>query len=162
MIGGQTITEHEKLLALANSNLRQQREQVIRNTLRVLTHNTTGVSTSGVEVTQQSSVPLGGFLGLTLLGEVVALSVDKVGDGSLNGELGVSVRVGGAQGAVFGDGDHIGETSRIAVDGGGAGEDNVVDIVFLHGAEEVDGAVDIDEVVIERFFARLADGLPID
>jgi hypothetical protein len=29
----------------------------------------------------------------------------------------------------------------------------------LHGAQEVDGAVDVDEVVVEGFFAGLADGL---
>lgn len=111
------------------------------------------MSTCRVEITQQSGIPFRSLLGLTLLSEVVALSVDEIGDGSLNGEFGVSVRVGGTEGAVFGDGDHVGEASSIAVDGGGAGEDNVIDIVFLHGAEEVDCAVDVDEVVIEGFFA---------
>ena len=76
------------------------------------------------------------------------MSVNEVGDGSLDGELGVSVRVGRTERALFGDGDHIGETSGVAVDGSGAGEDDVVDIVFLHGAEEVEGAVDVDEVVV--------------
>lgn len=117
------------------------------------------MSASGVEVTQQSGVPLLSLLGLALLGEVIALSVDEVGDRSLDGELGVSVRVGGTERALFGDGDHVGETSGVAVDGGGAGEDDVVDIVLLHGAEEVDGAVDVDEVVVEGFLAGLADGL---
>lgn len=111
------------------------------------------MSTSGVEVSQQSSVPLLGFAGVTSLGEVIALGVDEIGNSGLNGELGVSVRVGRAERAVLGDGDHVGEAGGIAVHGGRTGEDDVVDIVFLHGTEQVDGAIDVDEVVIKGFLA---------
>lgn len=154
-----TVTEHEQLLALASGDLSQQRQQVVRDTLGVLAHDAAGVGTGGVEVAEQGTVPLLGLGGVAGLGGVVALSVDDVGDGGLDGELGVTVGVGGAQGAVLGDGDHVGEAGGIAVNGGGAGEDDVVDVVADHGAEEVDGAVDVDLVVVEGLLTGLTNGL---
>lgn len=130
--GLHTITEDHQLLALASGNLGKQGEQVVGDTLGVLAHDTAGVGTSGVEVAEQSTVPLLGLGLVAGLGGVVALGVDHVGDGGLDGELGVAVRVGGAQRAVLGDGDHVGEAGGITVDGGGAGEDNVGDIVLDH------------------------------
>lgn len=89
--------------------------------------------TSRVEVTQQSAVPLVRLSLVARLGRVVALGVDHVRDGVLNGEFGVAVRIGRAQWAVFGDWDHIREAGGIAVDGGRAGEDDVGDVVTHHG-----------------------------
>lgn len=154
-----TVTEDHQLLALASGNLCEEREQVVRHTLGVLAHDTAGVGTSGVEVTEQSTVPLLGLGGVASLGGVVALSVDHIGDGGLDGELGVTVGVGGTERAVLGDGDHVREAGGITVDGGGAGEDNVGDVVLHHGAEQVDGAVDVDLVVIQRLLARFTNGL---
>lgn len=113
--------------------------------------------TAGVEVAQQSAVPL--LERLALLLQVVALSVDVVGDDVLNHGLGAAVGVGRANGAVLGDGDHVGESGRIAVDGGGGGEDDVGDIVAGHGLEEGDAAADVDAVVLERDHRGLSDGL---
>jgi len=160
MIGyRRTVSEHEELLPLASRDLSQQRQQVVRDTLGVFAHDTAGVGARRVEVAQQSGVPLLSLLGLASLFQVVALCVDEVRDGILNGVLGVSVRVGWAQGALLGDGDHVREAGRIAVDGGRAGEDDVGDIVALHGAQQADGAVDVDMVVVEGSLGRLADGL---
>lgn len=137
----------------------KKREKVVRDTLRVLTHDATGVSTSGVEVAKEGRVPLLGVIRLSSFGGIVALSVDDVGDGGLNGELGVSVGVGGAQRALLGDGNHVGEAGSITVDGGRAGEDNVGDIVADHGAKETESAVDVDHVVVQWSFTGLANGL---
>lgn len=160
-VGGRkhTVTEDHQLLALAGGDLGEQGEQVVGDTLGVLTHDAGGVGTSGVEVTEQSTVPLLGLGLVAGLDSVVALSVDHVGDGGLNGNLGVTVGVGGAQRALLGDGDHVGETGGIAVDSGGAGEDNVGDVVADHRAQKVDGAVDVDHVVVQGLLAGLADGL---
>lgn len=117
------------------------------------------MSTGGVEVAEQGTVPLLGLSLVAGLDGVVALSVDDVGDGGLDGELGVAVGVGGTQRALLGDGDHVGEASGITVDGGGAGEDDVGDIVADHGAQEADGAVDVDVVVVQRLLTGLTDGL---
>lgn len=117
------------------------------------------MSTGGVEVAEQGTVPLLGLGLVAGLDSVVALSVDDVGDGGLDGELGVAVGVGGTQRALLGDGDHVGEASGITVDGGGAGEDDVGDIVADHGAQEADGAVDVDVVVVQRLLTGLTDGL---
>lgn len=156
---GHTVTEDHQLLALAGGDLREQGEQVVGDTLGVLAHDTAGVGTSGVEVAEQGTVPLLGLGLVAGLDGIVALSVDHVGDGGLNGELGVSVRVGGAQRAVLRDGDHIGEAGGVTVDGGGGGEDDVGDVVLHHGAEEVDGAVDVDQVVVQGLLTGLTDGL---
>lgn len=157
--GKHTVTEDHQLLALAGGDLSEQREQVVRDTLGVLTHDTGGVGTGGVEVTEQGTVPLLGLGLVAGLDGVVALSVDHVGDGGLNGELCVAVGVGGAQRALLGDGNHVGEAGGIAVDGGGAGENNVGDVVADHRAQKVDGAVDVDHVVVQGLLAGLADSL---
>lgn len=154
-----TITEDHQLLALASGDLGKQGEQVVGDTLGVLAHDTAGVGTGGVEVAEQSTVPLLGLGLVAGLGGVVTLGIDQVGDGGLDSELGVAVGVGGTQRAVLGDGDHVGEAGGITVDGGGAGEDNVGDIVLDHGAQEVDGAVDVDQVVVQGLLAGLANGL---
>src|SRR5699024_1068480 len=101
-IGKRTVTEHKQLLALAGGNLSEQGKEVVGDTLGVLAHDTTGVGTGRVEVAQQSAVPLLGLGLVASLGGVVPLGVDHVGDSVLNSELGVSVGVGGAQGAHFG------------------------------------------------------------
>lgn len=137
----------------------EQGEQVVRDTLGVLAHDTAGVGTSGVEVAQQSAVPLGSLGLVACLGGVVTLGVDNIGNGELNSVLGVAVGVCRAERADLGDGDHVGETGGISVHGSGAREDNVGDIVTDHGAEKTDGAVDVDMVVVEGLLARLADGL---
>lgn len=157
-----TITEDQQLLALASGDLCKQGKQVVGDALGVLAHDTAGVGTGGVEVAQQSTVPLLGLGLIAGLGGVVALSVDHVGDGGLDGKLGVAVGVGGAQRALLGNGDHVGEAGGIAVDGGRAGEDNVGDIVANHRAQEVDGAVDIDQVVVQGLLAGLANSLRAD
>ncbi|KKA16122.1 hypothetical protein T310_10320, partial [Rasamsonia emersonii CBS 393.64] len=154
-----TIAENKELLPLSGRDLSQKGQQVVGNTLRVFTHDAAGVGARRVEVTQQGSVPLLGLISLSGLGEVVALRVDEVRDGRLNNELGVSVGVRGAQGALLGDGDHVREARRVTIDSGRAGEDNVGDIVALHSAEQVDRAVDVDMVVVERPLAGLADSL---
>lgn len=88
-----------------------------------------------------------------------ALGVDVVGDHGLDTELGVTVRVGRAERALFGDGDHVGEAGCIAVDGRRGREDDVGDVVLGHAAQEAERAEDVDAVVLERDLARLADGL---
>lgn len=154
-----TISENKEFLALASGNLGEQGEQVIGNALGVLAHDTTGVGTSGVEVAQQSSVPFGSLGLVAGLGSVVALGVDDVRNGELNGVLGVAVGVCRAERAHLGDRDHVGEAGGISVDGSGAGEDDVGDVVADHGAEEADCAVDVDMVVVEGLLAGFADSL---
>lgn len=158
-VGRRTVTEDKQLIALAGGNLSEQGKEVVGDTLGVLAHDTTRVSTGRVEVAQQSAVPLLGLGLVASLGGVVALGVDHVGNGVLNSELGVSVGVCRAERAHFGDGDHVREASGITVDGSGAGEDDVGDVVADHGAQEADGAVDVHMVVVERLLTGFADSL---
>lgn len=117
------------------------------------------MGTAGVEVSQKRTVPL--LERLAGLLQVVALGIDVVGDDILDGGLGAAVGVGRADGAVLGDGNHVGDTRGIAIDGGGRGEDDVGDVVAGHGAEERDAATDVDAVVLERDLGRLADSLDL-
>ena len=114
---------------------------------------------SRVEVAQERAVPLLCLLLLTGLDQVAALGIDHVSDGGLDGDLCVAVGVGWAERAVLGDGDHVREAGRIAVDGGRAGEDDVVDVVADHGPQKAEGALDIDAVVVEGLFSGFSDGL---
>lgn len=85
-----------------------------------------------------------------------------IGNNQLNCALGASVRVRGADGAVFGDGDHVGNSSGVAIDSRGRGEYNVGDIVLGHAAEESDCPADVDAVVFEGNFTRFADSLYLE
>lgn len=152
-----TFTKHNELVALASGDVAHKRQQVIRHTLRVLAHKTAGVSTTGVKVAQKGAVP--DLNGSALLLGLVALRLDVVGDNILDDGLGTTVGVCGANGAVLRDRDHVGEASGIAVNSGGGREDNVVDVVALHGAKEGDGTANIDAVVLERDLTRLANSL---
>lgn len=154
---GVVFAEHKQLLALTSGDLAQQRQQVEGDTLGVLTHNASGVSTARVEVTQVGTVPL--FVGLAGLLQVVALGIDVVLDDLLNHELGPAVGVCWASRAGLGDGDHVGEAGGVAIDGSGRGEDDVGDIVLGHGAQQGDAAANIDTVVLQRDLARLANSL---
>lgn len=152
-----TITEDKGTLTVASSDLAQQRQQVIRNALRVLAHDTTRVSTARVKVSQQGAVPL--LKGLASLLQVVALGIDAVGDDVLDHGLGAAVGVGRTNWAVLGDGDHVGDSASITVNGGRGRKDNVGDVVALTGAKEGNAAANIDAVVLEGNLARLANGL---
>ena len=110
-----------------------------------------------VKVPQQPGVPL--LEGLPRLLQIVPLGLDVVGDDHLNHGLRAAVGVRGADRAALRDRDHVREARRVAVDGGRGGEDDVSHGVLGHGAEEGDGAADIDAVVLEGDLARFADGL---
>ena len=152
-----TVTKDKKLLPLADCDLGEERKQVVGNALRVFAHDSTGVATSRVEVSEESGVVLAASLAILLC--LAAFGVDVVGDHGLDTELGVAVRVGRAERALFGDGDHVREAGGIAVDGCGGREDDVGDVVLGHAAQETERAEDVDAVVLERDLARLADGL---
>lgn len=114
----------------------------------------------GVEVPQERSVPLlDFFLVLASLLRIVALGLDGICDGTLDGGLCAAVYVGRADGAVFGDRDHVGDARRVAIDGRGGREHDVCDIVLYHGGEKRNGAADVDAVVCQRNLARLSNGL---
>jgi hypothetical protein len=155
-----TIAENEQLVPLADCDLSEEGKQVVGNALRIFTHDSTRVATSRVEVSKESGVVFVAALAILLC--LVALGVDVVGDHSLNTELGVSVGVGRAERALFGNGDHVGEAGGIAVDGCRGREDDVGDVVLGHAAQEAERAEDVDAVVLERDLARLADGLAMN
>jgi hypothetical protein len=112
-----------------------------------------------VEVTKQCGVPFLCVGGVARLVRGGALRVDGVGDDAFDGRFCTAVDVGGADGAVLGDRDHVGDACRVAVDGGGRGEDNVGHVVFDHGGEERDGPADIDAVVCEWDLGGFANSL---
>lgn len=154
---GVVFAEYKQLLALTGGDLAQQRQQVEGDALGVLTHNSSGVSTARVEVTQIGTVPL--LIGLAGLLQVVALGIDVVLDDLLDHELGPAIGVCWASRAGLGDGNHVGEAGGVAVDGSGRGEDDVGDIVLGHRAQQGDASANIDTVVLQRDLAGLANSL---
>lgn len=158
-VGLLTVTEYQKLVPLPSRYLAKQRQEVVRNTLRILAHDTAGMSTARVEVAEQSAVPL--LEGLARLFGLPPFGFNMVANDGLNHHLCMTICVGGANGAVLGNGDHARNTGGITVDSGGGREDNVGDIVLGHGAEQGDAAADIDTVVLQWDFARLANGLQV-
>lgn len=49
----------------------------------------------------------------------------------------------------------------IAIDGGRGGEDDVVDVVFLHAAEKGNGSANVDAIVLERNFCGFTNRLAV-
>lgn len=115
------------------------------------------MGTARVEISQVGAVEV--VKGLAGLLKFLALGVDVVCDDLLDKGLGVTVRVGGAGRTGLGDGNHVLEAGGVAVHGGRGGENDVGNVVLRHGSEKGNSAADIDAVVLERDFARLADGL---
>ncbi len=122
-----TVTKDEQLIAFSNRYLSEQGEQVVWNTLWVFTHDSAGVGTGWVEVAEQGRIPM--VTRLAFLFEIGALGFNKVGDAGFDGSFGIAIRVCGADGAFFGNRDHVWETGRITIDGGRRGEDDVGDIM---------------------------------
>lgn len=117
------------------------------------------MSTTWVEVAQERGVVL--LIWLPCLLGVGALRICVIGDDELDHGLGAAVRVGGADGAVLGDGDHVLPFCGVAVDGGRGGEDDVRDVVFGHAAQEDNGSIDVYAVVFEGLLRGLADSLGV-
>ena len=99
---------------MSSSNLAQQWQQVERHARRILAHDSAWVRTAWVEVSQESTIPLLKWLPYLL--RIGALGLDEICDHQLDRALCPSVRVGGADRAVLRDGDHVGDSSGIAVD----------------------------------------------
>lgn len=156
-MGVRTFAENKELLALACCNLAEDGEQVKWVAERVLAHQAAGVGTTWVEVAEERSVVL--LVWLSCLLGVVALRIYVIGDDELDGGLGAAVWVGGADGAVLRDGDHVLPFCGVAVDGGGGGEDYVRDGVLGHAAQKYDSAIDVYAVVFEGLLRGLADSL---
>lgn len=118
------------------------------------------MGTRRIEISQQRTIPLVYFLlRLPGLDRIIPLRINHIRDGIFDSQFRVSVGVCRTHGAFFGDGDHVRETGRIAVDSSGTGEDDIRHIMLEHGAEETDGSEDIDAVVFEGDFGGFADGL---
>jgi hypothetical protein len=90
------------------------------------------VTTSRVEISQQRTIPL--LIWLVGLLRIIPLRINEIRDNQLNCTLRPSVGVCRADGTVFRDGNHVGNSRRVAIDSRGGGEHDVVYIVLLHAA----------------------------
>lgn len=82
-----------------------------------------------------------------------------VSDDALDRGLCSSIGICWADRAMFRDGNHIGESSCVAIDGSRGGEDDIKHIVFGHRTEKADCAVNIGTVIFERNFSRFSNSL---
>lgn len=117
------------------------------------------MAASGVEISEKSTVPLVGFSPFPCLLQIASLRIDDVCDGELNAVFGISIGIGWSKGAFLWDRDHVGKSCGISVHCRRRGKDNIVDIVFDHGAQQAKSAVDVDMVVVQRSLTALAHSL---
>ena len=96
----------------------------------IFTHDSAGMGTRRVEVSEEGGVPV--VAGLVFFLEIGALGLDVVGDATFHGGFGAAIGVRGANWAIFGNRNHVGEPSGVAINGSGRGKDNVGNIVFGH------------------------------
>ena len=130
-------------LALADRHLRDVREQVVGDALGVLAHESRGVCPDGVEVAEKDDVPLG-------------VCRVEVGEDLLDHPLGPAIGVGcGLLGALLGERELVG----VAVDRGGAGEDDVLATVVAHHVDEREGVAQVVGVVLDGLAHGLANCL---
>lgn len=129
---GVVVAEDEEFLALSDGDLREEREEVVWYAEGVFAHDAAWMGAGGVEVAEESGVPFLGFVFFAGFLGGIALRGDLVGDDAFDGGFCAPVRVGWADRAVFWDGDHVLEACRVAVDGGGGGEDDVCYVVLFH------------------------------
>ena len=128
-----------KLRQLADGDLGNIGQQVVRDAVGVLTDQSALVGADGVKVAQQHHAPL-------RVGGV------QVAENLLDHHLGVAVGVGGGGGHPLFKGNRIVH----AVDGGGGGKDNPLAAVLPHALAEHQGAGDIVVVIFQRLVDRLA------
>lgn len=141
-----TSSVDHKLLAIADSDLSQDRQKVVRGALGVLAHDPGWMGTSGIEVSEQGAVP-------------ARVRLNMILDHHLNHHLCPSVWVGRVDWAVLGNRDHVLMLGGVSVDGRRRGEDNIFDIVLLHCVKKGDGAADVDAVIFDGVFGGFSHGL---
>ena len=140
--GRVVVTEDVQVLAATHSNLRDKGHQVVRDARRVLTDTTGLVRTNGVEVTQQSNIPLG------------------VGSSQINQHV-LNVLLGAA---VAGLRIHVHLLDQrhglgLTVHGSGGGEHDGVAVSLVHCVQQVQGASHVGLVVPQRLLCGLAHSL---
>ena len=135
------VAEDAELLALAHRDLGDERHQVVGDAGRVLADRPGLVRADRVEVAQQGEPHLRRRDG-------------DVAQDLLLHHLGPAVGVGGEGAPVLGRAGLVG-----AVDRGAGGEDELVDVVLLHRADQREGGAEVVLVVVERLLDALADRL---
>jgi len=158
---GVVLSKDRELLQLANSDLGQEGHQVVGDALRILSHDTAGMGASGVEISQQDCAPLvidvvpgSRFLKVLLL--LQDRGHTEILDDVLQKDLCPAIGAhGGDDGRSLWDGD----AGRVAIDGGRGRKDNLANVELFHDLQQVDGARDVDIVVIQGDAARFTDSL---
>ena len=137
------VAEDVELRTTANCDLRDIRQEVVRDSCGIFADEPRLVRADRVEVAEKNHVPLG----ICLLDVLEHL---------LHHELRPAVGVCAAgRREVFADRHRLG----IAVDRSGAGEHDVLAAVVAEALQERESAAEVVVVVLERDLRRLADGL---
>ena len=143
VVGVIVVAEDAEFLTLAYGHLGDVGHEVVGDAVGVFADGAALVCTDGVEVAEEHDVPF--LVGLLHVHEHL-----------FEHRLGLAVGVGAVSlGALLGDGDD----GRVAVDGGGAGEDDVLAAVLAHDVKKDEGAVHVVFVVFQRLGAAFAHGL---
>ena len=122
-------------------NLGDVGHQIVWSALRVFTDQARFVGADGIEVAQPGDAPVG-------------FGVVKIGEDVLDHEFAAAIGIGRGTREVFADRD----AGWVAIDGGGGGEDEGLDIGPAHGGEQLRCAVNVVVVILKRLFDGFADG----
>src|SRR3954471_7201559 len=127
---------------LADRDLRDVREEIVRNAARVLADRSRGMRADRIEVAQRhvTKIPTSG---------------GAVGEDVLDHQLGLAVRIGRPQRMIFCERQALG----IAVDRGRGAEDDAAHILAVHRLQKRDAAAHVVVVIVKRPLDRFTDRL---
>jgi hypothetical protein len=158
--GLRTVTEDLNVLAPSDCDLAEQGKEVVGDSERVFSHDSSRVGSGGVEVAEESAVPA--WVGFAVVLDNCFLSAlssvpqikcsEERTRTHFNHHLSPSVRVRRSNGTVFRNRNHSLVLCSVSVDGRRRGEDNILHIVFLHCVNKRDSSADIDAVVFRWDF----------
>ena len=137
------VAKNMKLREFAGGDFHNVRHEVVRDAVGVLAEETGDVVADGIEVAKGDDVELG-------------VGHAKIFQDFFDHVFGFAVGVGELDASRKGF-DALLDT-LVAVNGGGGGENELLDAVGLHRLEEVEGAGDVVVVVLERLFDGFGDG----
>ena len=138
VFGRVVVAEYVQALQFAGGHLCNVGHQIVGDAFRVFANQSALVRADRVEVAQQRDLPL-------------VVRFIQILQNLFDDQLGAAIRVGGRGWKVLFDRYAV----RIAVDGRGRAENNILYLVTLHRLKQVDAAGDVVFVVVQRDLRRL-------
>ena len=134
------VSKYAQTLQLAHCHLRNIGNQIVGDTLRILSDQAALMSSDWIEIAQQNHVPL-------------RISHMEICENLLQHALGLAVRIGNLALRAVLCNRHEG---RISIYSGGGAEYNILDSMISHHIAQDQGACNVIMIVLQRLCHRLA------